>query len=287
MLSYVFNRIFSELDSQRASYFGVVFTQMFGTFSHALNVSWMSLTCDDSEQRALAMALWVFFLLPPIITTTIIITISPSTSEPIIRDPHVRHLARPSDCWQSLITHRVIMGANIGGIYGAQLLRADDRPRYRRGFSIACAIVAFGVACAVFRYVVGGDVKARRKQLQQQQSHLEGDSDTEGGRMRMRLSSEDVHGRGHGAAMMRVATADGDIGNGDGDGGNAEITDGDTDETLVAITSSHEKAKGDGGTDEMRKSDVIVRERKDGELHVVDDAAAYRSWLESEIGFAR
>jgi hypothetical protein len=57
MLSYVFNRIFSELDSQSASYFGVVFTQMFGTFSHALNVSWMSLTCDDSEQRALAMAL--------------------------------------------------------------------------------------------------------------------------------------------------------------------------------------------------------------------------------------
>jgi len=57
MLSYVLNRIFSELNSQRASYFGVVFTQMFGTFSHALNVSWMSLTCDDSEQRALAMAL--------------------------------------------------------------------------------------------------------------------------------------------------------------------------------------------------------------------------------------
>ena len=57
MLSYVLNRIFSELNSQRASYFGAVFTQMFGTFSHALNVSWMSLTCDDSEQRALAMAL--------------------------------------------------------------------------------------------------------------------------------------------------------------------------------------------------------------------------------------
>jgi hypothetical protein len=57
MLSYIFNRIFSELNSQSASYFGVVFTQMFGTFSHALNVSWMSLACDDSEQRALAMAL--------------------------------------------------------------------------------------------------------------------------------------------------------------------------------------------------------------------------------------
>jgi hypothetical protein len=57
MLGYIFDRIFSSLNSQSASYFGVVFTQMFGTFSHALNVSWMSLTCDDSEQRALAMAL--------------------------------------------------------------------------------------------------------------------------------------------------------------------------------------------------------------------------------------
>jgi hypothetical protein len=57
MLGYIFDRIFSSLNSQSASYFSVVFTQMFGTFSHALNVSWMSLTCDDSEQRALAMAL--------------------------------------------------------------------------------------------------------------------------------------------------------------------------------------------------------------------------------------
>jgi hypothetical protein len=186
------------------------------------------------------------------------------------------------------------MGANIGGIYGAQLLRADDRPRYRRGFSIASAIIAFGVACAVFRYVVGGDVKARRRERQrrQQEQHLEGESDTEGGRMRGRLSSEDVRGRGHGAAMMRVATADGIDGGGDGgDGGdvNGEITDGDTDETLVATASSYEKAKGDGETDEVRKSDVIVREREreDGELHVVDDATAYRSWLESEIGIAR
>jgi hypothetical protein len=92
--------------------------------------------------------------------------------------------------------------------------------------------------------------------------------------------------------MMRVATADGIDGGGDGgDGGdvNGEITDGDTDETLVATASSYEKAKGDGETDEVRKSDVIVREREreDGELHVVDDATAYRSWLESEIGIAR
>ena len=57
MLSYIFNRIFSALGKRGTSYFGVVFTQTFGTFSQPLNVSWMSLTCDDSEQRALAMAL--------------------------------------------------------------------------------------------------------------------------------------------------------------------------------------------------------------------------------------
>lgn len=63
MLSYILDRIFSGLGShnvsarQSASYFGVVFTQIFGTFSQPLNVSWMSLACDDMEQRALAMAL--------------------------------------------------------------------------------------------------------------------------------------------------------------------------------------------------------------------------------------
>jgi hypothetical protein len=57
MLGYIFNRIFTELGRRNVSYFGVVWTQIFGTFSHPLNISWMSLTCDDSEERALAMAL--------------------------------------------------------------------------------------------------------------------------------------------------------------------------------------------------------------------------------------
>jgi len=45
------------------------------------------------------------------------------------------------------------MGANIAGIYGAQIFRADDRPYYRRGFSIAIAILAFGLILAIVRYV--------------------------------------------------------------------------------------------------------------------------------------
>ena len=57
VLGYVFNRIFTELNSRGVRYFGVVWTQTFGTFSHPLNITWMSLTCTDSEERALAMAM--------------------------------------------------------------------------------------------------------------------------------------------------------------------------------------------------------------------------------------
>ncbi|KAK3335119.1 major facilitator superfamily domain-containing protein [Cercophora scortea] len=38
-------------------YFGVVWTQTFGTFSHPLNVAWMSLACEDQEVRALSMSM--------------------------------------------------------------------------------------------------------------------------------------------------------------------------------------------------------------------------------------
>ena len=58
LLGYVFNRIFTELRGLRGvRYFGVVWTQTFGTFPHPLNIAWMSLTCTDSEERALAMAM--------------------------------------------------------------------------------------------------------------------------------------------------------------------------------------------------------------------------------------
>ncbi|KAF4469221.1 alternative sulfate transporter [Fusarium albosuccineum] len=57
MLGYIFNRIFTELTSRWVKYFGVVWTQIFGTFSHPLNIAWMALVCEDSEERALAMAM--------------------------------------------------------------------------------------------------------------------------------------------------------------------------------------------------------------------------------------
>jgi hypothetical protein len=202
---------------------------------------------------------------------------------------------------------RVIMGANIGGIYGAQLFRADDRPRYRRGFSIGCAIIAFGVACATLRYIIGDVMRRRKDQRQQHQQprHLE---DEDGMR---RLSSVDVHGhQGHGAAMMRVATCDTVTTLGEDETvDDADMADdGDTDETRVATSSLslYEKAKADGITDETaisyedeevatpktdedtsdekRKSDVVVRES--AELEILENAAAYSS-MEWEIGIAR
>lgn len=117
MTGYIFNRAFTELQGQRGvKYFGVVWTQTFGTFSHPLNIAWMSLTARDTEERALAMAM-------------------------------------------------VIMGANTAGIYGAQIFRSDDKPKYRRGFSIAIAILAFGLLLAVLRYL--DSLRQRRKAKKQ------------------------------------------------------------------------------------------------------------------------
>ncbi|KAF4422239.1 hypothetical protein F53441_14296 [Fusarium austroafricanum] len=121
LLGYVFNRIFTELSIRGVSYFGVVWTQTFGTFSHPLNIAWMSLACDNSEERALAMAM-------------------------------------------------VIMGANIAGIYGAQIFRSDDKPRYRRGFTINIVVLAVGLALAVLRFF--DDKIWRRDKVNQIQAQI-------------------------------------------------------------------------------------------------------------------
>ncbi|KAK1829508.1 major facilitator superfamily domain-containing protein [Podospora conica] len=59
LLGIVFNRTFAIHipKNQAARYFAVVWTQTFQTFSHPLNIAWMSLACPDSEVRALAMAM--------------------------------------------------------------------------------------------------------------------------------------------------------------------------------------------------------------------------------------
>jgi hypothetical protein len=53
------------------------------------------------------------------------------------------------------------MGANIAGIYGAQIFRQDDRPKYRRGFSINIAVLAVGLSLAVARFI--DDLFRRRR----------------------------------------------------------------------------------------------------------------------------
>lgn len=52
------------------------------------------------------------------------------------------------------------MGANIAGIYGAQIFRSDDRPRYRRAFVIGIGVLIAGTIAAVLRYL--DDVIRRR-----------------------------------------------------------------------------------------------------------------------------
>ncbi|KAK5996049.1 putative transporter-like protein [Cladobotryum mycophilum] len=116
LLGYIFNRAFTGVPLRGVRYFGVVWTQIFGTFSHPLNIAWLMLACDDSEQRALAMA-------------------------------------------------GVIMNANIAGIYGAQIFRKDDKPLYRRGFSVAIAVLSLGLVFAIIREI--DDLLSRRRRTKE------------------------------------------------------------------------------------------------------------------------
>ncbi|KAF3925657.1 hypothetical protein ABW21_db0208514 [Orbilia brochopaga] len=64
------------------------------------------------------------------------------------------------------------MGANIAGIYGAQIFRQDDRPKYRRGFATGAAILAVAILLATVRYV--DDIIQRRRAVNRE---LSGGSD--------------------------------------------------------------------------------------------------------------
>lgn len=58
----------------------------------------------------------------------------------------------------------VIMGANIAGIYGAQIFRQEDRPKYRTGFSIGIGILAFAIVLSTVRYI--DDLFRKRRNAQ-------------------------------------------------------------------------------------------------------------------------
>ena len=53
------------------------------------------------------------------------------------------------------------MGANIAGIYGAQIFRRDDRPLYKRGFATNIAILCVALVLASVRQI--DDVLRRRR----------------------------------------------------------------------------------------------------------------------------
>lgn len=53
------------------------------------------------------------------------------------------------------------MGANMAGIYGAQIFRSDDKPRYRRAFVIGIGVLTLGTILAIARKV--DEVLRRRR----------------------------------------------------------------------------------------------------------------------------
>lgn len=66
------------------------------------------------------------------------------------------------------------MGANTAGIYGAQIFRADDKPKYRRGFSINIGVLSLALTLATVRFI--DDRLRARRARGRQNSVAESDS---------------------------------------------------------------------------------------------------------------
>ncbi|KAK6541859.1 hypothetical protein TWF694_007637 [Orbilia ellipsospora] len=77
---------------------------------------------------------------------------------------------------RSLALSMSAMGGNIAAIYGAQLFRHDDAPKYRRAFGMGAAILSVAIILGVVRYI--DDIICRRKAAKE--VHFESDdSDSE------------------------------------------------------------------------------------------------------------
>lgn len=70
------------------------------------------------------------------------------------------------------------MGANIAGIYGAQIFRSDDKPKYRRGFTINNAVIATALLLAITRFF--DDRVLRKKRRAQALAEGSNESGSEG-----------------------------------------------------------------------------------------------------------
>ncbi|KAI0177976.1 major facilitator superfamily domain-containing protein [Pestalotiopsis sp. NC0098] len=62
---------------------------------------------------------------------------------------------------RSLAMAMIIMSANIGAIYGAQIFQSEDAPLYRRAFTINLSLLAGALVLAMFKY--GDDIRSQRK----------------------------------------------------------------------------------------------------------------------------
>lgn len=59
--------------------------------------------------------------------------------------------------------HRIIMAANIGAIYGAQIFQADDKPRYRRAFAVNIGLLGFALILACGRLLFEKHKRRQRR----------------------------------------------------------------------------------------------------------------------------
>lgn len=98
------------------------------------------------------------------------------------------------------------MGANIAGIYGAQIFRQDDRPRYRRGFSINIAVLAFALILAIIRFL-DDRVRRRRAVEQPEAGAVEDRSSNEKARDPSSSRSQSVSQEGQRRGSLLVADA--------------------------------------------------------------------------------
>jgi len=68
----------------------------------------------------------------------------------------------------------IIMSANCAGIYGAQIMRADDSPRYHRGFLVMVVIISAALLSGLFQWaadVIIARKKASRGEVDVVQGH--------------------------------------------------------------------------------------------------------------------
>lgn len=66
------------------------------------------------------------------------------------------------------------MGANSAGIYGAQLYRDDDEPRYRRAFTVCIVIISCGLILATIRKVDEILLRRRKRALVEEDTWEDG-----------------------------------------------------------------------------------------------------------------